>query len=91
MKVTKGLRPSNAGQVLIEVVKSSGIDVSRFIEDRRISGRDYCQRIRRARQKLSYRRVSILTPQPTRKLHTVIRQKITSGELYVGENLPQKP
>lgn len=90
VKNQKGLRPSNAGQVLMEVAKFLGIDVLRFNEDRRISGRDYFQRIRRAVHNLLYRKVSIPTPQPTRKLHTEIRQKITSGEMYVGENIAPK-
>lgn len=90
VKNQKGLRPSNAGQVLMEVANSLGIDVPRFNKDQRISGSDYFQRIRRARHKLLYRKVSIPTPQPTRKLHTEIRQKITSGELYVGENIAPK-
>ena len=85
-----GSRPSNAGQVLMEVAKSFGIDVSRFNADQRLSGRDYIQRVRRARHKLMHKKVSIPTPRPTRKLHAEIRRKITSGELYVGKNIAPK-
>ena len=33
IKIKSGLRPSNAGQVLVEVAKFFGIDVSRFNAD----------------------------------------------------------
>ena len=52
LKNKAGLPPSNAGQVMMEAAKSLGIDVSRFNTEKRISGRDYVQRIRRARHKL---------------------------------------
>lgn len=85
-----GLRPSNAGQVLMEAAKSLGINVSKFNTEKRISGRDYAQRIRRARHKLLYKKVSIPASQPTRKLHTEIRRRLNNQEIYVGEMIAPK-
>ena len=67
-----------------------GIDVSRFNTEKRISGRDYVQRIRRARHKLLYKKVSIPTSQPTRKLHSEIRRRLNNKEIYVGEKIAPK-
>uniref|UniRef100_A0A8W8L0T5 Uncharacterized protein n=1 Tax=Magallana gigas TaxID=29159 RepID=A0A8W8L0T5_MAGGI len=90
VKNKSGLRPSNAGQVLMEAAKSLGIDVSKFNTEKRISGRDYAQRIRRARHKLMYQKVSIPASQPTRKLHTEIRRRMNNQEIYVGELIAPK-
>ena len=75
---------------MMEATKPLGIDVSRFNTEKRISGRDYVQRIRRARHKLLYKKVSIPTSQPTRKLHSEIRRRLTNKEIYVGEKIAPK-
>lgn len=85
-----GLRPSNAGQVFMEAAKSLGINVSKFNTEKRISGRDYAQRIRRARHKLLYKKVSVPASQPTRKLHTEIRRRLNNQEISVGEMIAPK-
>uniref|UniRef100_A0A8W8NYK1 Uncharacterized protein n=1 Tax=Magallana gigas TaxID=29159 RepID=A0A8W8NYK1_MAGGI len=75
----------------MEAAKSLGIDVSKFKTENRISGRDYAQRIRRARHKLMYEKVSIPpASQPTRKLHTEIRRRLNNQEIYVGELIAPK-
>lgn len=65
VKNKSGLRPSNTGYVLMEAAKSLGIEVSKFNNKQRISGRDYAQRIKRARHKLMYKKVSIPASHPT--------------------------
>ena len=37
-----------------------------------------------------HRKVNIPTPRTAKKLHTEIKRKITSGELYVGKNISPK-
>lgn len=85
-----GARPSNAGQVLMEAAKSIGINITMFNTEKRVSGRDYIQRVRRARHKLLYKKVSIPASQPTRKLHTEIRRRLNNKDIYVGEKIAPK-
>ena len=75
---------------MMEAAKSLGIDVSRFNTEKRISGRDYVQRIRRARHKLLYKKVSIPTSQPTSKLHSEIHRRLNNKVIYVGEKIARK-
>ena len=74
---------------MMEAAKSLGIDVSRFNTEKRISDRDYVQRIRRARHKLLYK-VSISTSQPTSKLHSEIHRRLNNKVIYVGEKIARK-
>lgn len=85
----KGARPQNGGQVLVEFAKSLGVNVNQFNPQQRLSGRDYIQRVRRARHKL-YKKVSIPTPRPTKHLQSAIRKKIKTKEFYIGEKIAPK-
>lgn len=89
VKNSKGVRPGNAGQVLFHYAKQSGIDVFKFNKHKRISGRDYFRRVRRSKQKL-VKRLSIPSSRPVQRLKKTIRDKITSGELYLGEQIAPK-
>lgn len=68
----KGAIPPNGGQVLAEFAKTLGVNVHQFNPEQRLSGRDYIQRVRRARQKL-YKKVSIPTLIPTKHLQSAIQ------------------
>lgn len=85
-----GLRPSSAGQVLLEAAKTLGVNTDHFNTNVRVSGRDDMQRVKRARHKLLYKTVSIPTPRPTRLLHREIRRRQNNRELYVGEMIAPK-
>lgn len=52
----EGHRPSNAGQVFLEAAKSLGVNTDHFNTIVRVSGRDYLQRVKRAKdlEKLCY-------------------------------------
>lgn len=43
----EGIRPCNAGQVLLEAAKALGVKTDQFDTNVSVSGRDYMQRIRR--------------------------------------------
>lgn len=68
----KGAIPPNGGQVLAEFAKTLGVNVHQFNPEQRLSGRDYIQRVRRARHKL-YKKVSIPTLRPTKHLQSAIQ------------------
>jgi hypothetical protein len=84
-----GIRPSNGGQVLLEYAKKMGANTHKFNTEKRISGRDYVQRVRRAKQKL-YKKISIPTTRPTSTLHKAIQRKLQTKELYIGEKIAPK-
>lgn len=86
----EGLRPSNAGQVLLEAANTLGVNTDQFNTNVRVNGRDYMQRVKRARHNLLYKTVSIPTPRPTRLLHREIRRRLNNRELYVGEKITPK-
>lgn len=52
----EGHRPSNVGQVLLEAAKSLGVNTDHFNTIVMVSGRDYLQRVKRAKdlEKLCY-------------------------------------
>lgn len=84
-----GVRPPNAGQVLLEIAKALGVNVNKFNPLQRLSGRDYFQTVRRAKYKL-YKRVSIPTPRPTKSLQNAIQRKLQTSEIYIGEKIAPK-
>lgn len=74
----EGLHASNAGQVLLEAVKTLGVNTDQFNTNVKVRGRDDMQRVKRARLKLLYKAVSILTPRRTRLLHREIRRRLNN-------------
>jgi hypothetical protein len=89
LKTKKGIIPTNAGQVLKTFATLNGVDCNKFNTNHRVSGRDFLQRIRRARQKI-HRKVSIPTPRSSRALRAEIQRKLGCKELYVGEKIAPK-
>lgn len=65
----EGLRPSNAGQVLLDATETLGVNTDHFNTNVRVSGRDYMQRVKRARHKRLSKAVFIPTPRPTILFH----------------------
>ena len=84
-----GNLPHNAGQVLKEVAAKNGINTSTFNTTKRVSGRDYFQRVRRAKKRI-WNKITMPTPKPVRKLQQEIKQKILNKELYIGEEVVPK-
>jgi hypothetical protein len=66
-----------------------GVNTHKFNTGKIISGRDYVQRVRRAKQKL-YKKISIPTTRPTSTLHKSIQRKLPTKELYIGEKIAPK-
>lgn len=89
VKNKNGITPRNAGQVLQKYAELNGVNVTQFNTSERVSGRDFLQRVRRARLKLSIK-VSIPTPRPARALRKEIQRKLGSKELYIGERIAPK-
>ena len=89
LKNKHGVMPSNAGQVLLAFAKANGINSDKFNTCRRVSGRDFIQRIRRSKQKI-YKKVSIPTPRSAMKMRREIQGKLGRKELYIGEKLLPK-
>lgn len=89
VKNKNGITPKNAGQVLQKYAEQNGVNVNQFNTSERVSGRDFLQRVRRARLKVS-KKVSIPTPRPARALRKKIQRKLGSKELYIEERIAPK-
>lgn len=89
VKNKNGITPKNAGQVLQKYAEQNGVNVNQFNTSERVSGRDFLQRVRRARLKVS-KKVSIPTPRPARALRKKIQRKLGSKKLYIGERIAPK-
>ena len=85
----QGQVPPNAGQVLMQYAKSKGVDVYTFNKSKRVSGRDYLRRVRRSKIKLKHR-ISIPTVRSSRELKKIIKNKLTTNELNIGEKIAPK-
>ena len=81
--------PNNAGQVLKEVAAKNGINTSTFNTTKRVSGRDYFQRVRRAKKRI-WNKITMPTAKPVRKLQQENKQKILNKKLYIGEEVVPK-
>lgn len=81
--------PKNSGQVMKVLAENNGIDTSKFITQMRVSGRDYFQRVRRAKMKFCPK-VSIPTSRPVRQLQNEVKEKVQTDELYIGEKIDPK-
>ncbi|CAG2195362.1 unnamed protein product [Mytilus edulis] len=75
--------PLNGGQVLYQFAKSEGVEVNKFNETKRISGRDYFRRVRRAKHILC-KRLSTPTPRPAKQLKKEVRELLQTGDLDIG-------
>lgn len=84
--------PKNAGQVLLEFAKCNEIDTTRFNTEKRISKRDYLRRIRKSKKKISLKNknISLPTPRTIALIKKDMKQKLQSGELYIGEKVAYK-
>lgn len=81
--------PQNSGQIMKVLAEINGIDTSKLNTQIRVSGRDYFQRVRRAKMRFCPK-VSIPTPRPVRKLQNEVKEKIQTNELYIGEKIVPK-
>ena len=82
--------PSNAGQVLLAFTKANGINTDKFNTCRRVSCRDFVQRIRRSKQKIN-KKVSVPTPRSVMKTRREIQGKLgRKNSIYVRELLPKQ-
>lgn len=83
------ISPKNSGQVMKVLAENNGIDTSKFNTQMRVSGRDFLQRVRRAKIKYCPK-VSIPTPRPVRQLQNEVNEKVKTNELYIGEKIVPK-
>ncbi|VDI76549.1 Hypothetical predicted protein [Mytilus galloprovincialis] len=81
--------PLNAGQVLYQFAKSEGVEVNKFNDTKRISGRDYFRRVRRAKHILC-KRLSTPTPRPAKQLKKEVRELLQTGDLDIGVTVAPK-
>ena len=86
VKNSKGLHPMNAGEVLKEYAKSQGINIDHFNLERRISGRDYLRRIRRAKKTIS-KNISVPSSKSGKSIRHVIKQRIDTGIINIGRKI----
>ena len=89
LKNKHGVMPSNAGQVFLAFAKANGINTDKFNTCRRVSGRNFVQRIRRSKQKIN-RKVSVPTPRSAMKMRREIQGKLGRKELSIGERIAPK-
>ena len=81
--------PSNAGQVLLAFTKANGINTDKFNTCRRVSCRDFVQRIRRSKQKIN-KKASVPTPRSVMKMRREIQGKLGRKKLYICERITPK-
>lgn len=84
----KGARPQNGGQVLAEFAKTFGVNVNQFNPQQRLSGRDYIQRVRRARHIL-YKKVLIPTPRPQSIYNLLSEKKLKQKNSTLVKGCPK--
>ena len=86
----KGKRPGNGGQVLRCFAKYKGVDVDKFNQHLRISGRDYTRRIRRPKKRIFKSKISYPTSRPGKCLNAILKDKVAKKEIYIGEKIVPK-
>ena len=87
-----GKFPLNAGQVLYEFAKYKKVDVSSFNRSKRIAGRDYRRRIRRAKKNIiiNKRKVPMPAPRTIKQIKEDVHDQLKSGKLYIGVRVAPK-
>lgn len=83
-------QPMNGGQVLLNFAKSQGINVNTFNPAKRVSGRDYLRRVRRSQIKIGKSRISIPSSRSAKKIKSVIKTKLQTQEINIGEKIAPK-
>lgn len=84
--------PNNAGQIMMAFAKTEGINVATFNEGKRVSQRDYLRKIRRAKKivNIKNKRITVPTPRTITSMKHEIKEKIATGELYIGIKVAPK-
>lgn len=62
----------------------------KFNKNSHVSGRDFYRRVRRAKKRLMNTRIPLPQPRSAKKAKGVVRNKIQSGELRVGDKIAPK-
>ncbi|VDI42164.1 Hypothetical predicted protein [Mytilus galloprovincialis] len=86
----KGKSPANGGQVLRAFAKLKGVNVDKFNENVRVSGRDYLNRIRRAKKRIYKSKLSMPTPRPAKVIKSIVKTKIETNEVNIGIKIAPK-
>lgn len=85
-----GKFPLNGGQVIAQFAKENGIEISKFNTNLQVHATNTkALRIRRIKKKITTR-VSVPTPRTSEKLRKDMKQKLESGEIYIGEKVTPK-
>lgn len=80
----------NGGQVIAQFAKENGIEISKFNTNLQVHATNTkALRIRRTKKKITTR-VSVPTPRTSEKLRKDMKQKLESGEIYIGEKVTPK-
>ncbi len=82
VKNKTGQLAQNGGQIVMEWLKSEGVDVGRFNKKRRESD---IGNIRKKMKKSVGGEITVPCPETRRKLQAKLKEKILSGEMNVGE------
>ncbi|CAG2246873.1 unnamed protein product [Mytilus edulis] len=82
----KGERPANAGQILMGFAQYNKINTDQFNINMRVSNRDYIQRVRRAKKRLS-KGLTIPSTRSAKTIRQDIKHQIDNGVIDLGEKI----
>lgn len=82
--------PANSGQVLANFARDNGIDINKFNQHVKVSGRDFVQRIRRPKRRVFRSKLSVPLQRSSKKLKEVLKSKILSQEYNIGIKIAPK-
>jgi hypothetical protein len=86
MQTKNGIFPLNGGKLFKEFAKQNGINTNHFNNHVRVSGRNYLQRVRRAKKRLTSK-VAIPFYRSTKHIKAIVKEKVRIGDFNIEREI----